>query len=69
MIGQLPIFITKKLSYLSKKMQAEYASGDFESARRTEKIYLAVLNGYDRITGVTVRTSSGDFVTVRRYAE
>ena len=44
--GHLPIFISKKLAYLSNKMLDEFDRGDVESAMRTRHIYDAVFCGW-----------------------
>ena len=69
--GQLPVFISKKLEYLSKKMVDEFDAGDVESALRTSHIRESVLRGYEQFhpVGVTVCNGNGDSVTVLRKAE
>lgn len=44
--GAMPIFISKKLSYLSQKMSAEFDRADIESAMRTRWVYDAVFCGW-----------------------
>jgi len=44
--GSLPIFISKKLEYLSKKMADEFDRGDVDSAMRTRWIYDCIFCGW-----------------------
>jgi hypothetical protein len=66
--GQLPVFIVKKLAYLSNKMIDEFDRGDTESAIRTGRIYDCILSGCEQLRPSPVNVTICNH-TVRRLAE